>query len=420
MDRLIFHVDINSYFATMLQQENPNLRGKVVGVVKSAGRTCIIASSNEAKRVGIKTGCLLKDARKLALGIIVVPAQFDIMLSATRKLKKMFEDFSPSVDVFSLDEVFLDLTGCEKLFASPTEYAHKIQSRIREVIGEWVQCNVGISHNKLLAKLAGEMAPKGTVFHIDENNLDEILKIAKFRDVCGIGYRLEKRLSVLGAQHPYEINLLDDSTLLEYFGPHWAVELRKIGLGQETHFFTNPARTSWGRGATTEKDLPYQKSVGRTITGYKLCDDEEQIRRVLLNLLEEATHKLRAMDLSGRKIGISLSGHDQYWGDGKTLSYWVRHTDEIWKLLYDGMYRKWDRTFPVIKFGVWIGDCRPTSVIPQSFLPEWERRETKYTMIDKVNDRFGSFTLYPARLLGGPIIKPEVTGYLGDKVYLGL
>ena len=93
MKKIIFHVDINSYFATMLQQENPSLRGKIVGVVKGVGRSCIIASSNEAKKVGIKTGCVVKDAKKIAPGIVLVPANFDIMLSATRKLKNLFQEF---------------------------------------------------------------------------------------------------------------------------------------------------------------------------------------------------------------------------------------------------------------------------------------------------------------------------------------
>lgn len=453
MNPIIFHIDINSYFATMLQQENPALRGKAVGVVKSAGRSCIIASSNEAKKLGIKTGCVVNEAKQLCPGIILVPANFDIMLSATRKLKQIFEEFSPQVHVFSLDEAFLDLTGCEAIMSArhpehgyqPSEgsstvrftkaqsqmdfkvldpslvaqddiliaYAARMQARIKAVLGEWVQCNIGISHNKLLAKMAGEIGPKGSIRTIDASNLDSVLSSISFHDVCGVGRALEKKLALLGVSHPMQINLLDDKTLQIYFGPHWAKELRKIGLGMETHFF-------YSRGDGNPAKATYQKSVGRTITGYSLCDDEREIRRVLLNLLEEATHKLRKMDLSGRKIGISLHGRDQSWGDFKTLKYWVRHTSEIWDLLYGEMYQRWDRTFPIIKFGVWIGDCRPTSVTPQSFLPQWEKQEKIYGIVDKINDRYGSFTLMPATLLGGTVIRPEVTGYLGDKVYLGL
>ncbi len=408
MDRVIFHVDINSYFATMLQQENPALRGKVVGVIKGVGRSCIIASSNEAKKLGIKTGCVVKDAKVLAPNIILVPANFDLMLSATRKLKTLFETLSPSVDIFSLDEVFLDLTGCEMIYGTVESYAKHIQNRIKETLGEWVQCNVGISHNKLLAKMAGEIGAKGSVSFITEQNLDSILSTIDFKDVCGVGWGLSKKLGFLGVFHPYEINMLDDETLQTYFGPHWSKELRKIGRGEETHFFTH------------EKKVAHAQSVGRTITGYKLCDDEDQIRRVLLNLLEEATHKLRKMDLVGRKVGLSLWGHDRQWGEYKTLQYWVRHTDEIFDILYHGMYKKWQREFSVIKFGVWIGECKPTADIPLCWLQNWNKREKVYGVIDKVNDRFGNFTLMPASLLGGPIIKPEVTGYLGDKIYLGL
>src|SRR5258708_27057616 len=112
---MIFHVDINSYFATMVQQENPALRGKPVGIVKGKGRSCIIASSNEAKKYGIKTGCRVKEARLLYPNIILVPAAFDIFLSSTHKLKEIFTSLSPSVNIFSLDEAFLTMTGCEML-----------------------------------------------------------------------------------------------------------------------------------------------------------------------------------------------------------------------------------------------------------------------------------------------------------------
>ncbi len=414
MGRVIFHVDINSYFATMLQQENPMLRGRPVGVVKSEGRTCIIASSNEAKLLGIKTGTSKMDALTKAPHLTLVPAQFDIMLSATRRLKALFTSLAPNVHIFSLDEVFLDLTGCESVIRQQVGkydlifYGKFIQRTIQKQLGEWVQCNVGISHNKLLAKMAGEIAPKGSVYLITPDNLDEVLLKVTFKDVCGVGARLTRKLEYLNVFHPYQLNLLDDATLLASFGPHWASELRKIGRGEETHFFSHPRKTD------------FQQSVGRTITGYRLCDNEAQIKCTLLNLLEEATHKLRAMDLSGRKIGISLWGHSEYWGAHRTLRYWVRHTNEIFELLYDGMYKEWKRTFPVIKYGVWIGDCQPNAQLPQNLLPNWHRQEKLYSLIDQVNDRFGSFTLKPASFVGFDVIHPEVTGYLGDRIYLGL
>lgn len=400
------HVDINSYFATMLQQENPTLRGKPIGIIKSQGRTCLIATSKEAKKLGVGTGTYLADARLRIPNITLVPAQFDIMLAATHKLKALFTSFSPKVEIFSLDEAFLDLTGCESFAPNLETYGKEIQNRIQHTLGSWVTCNVGISHNKLLAKMAGEIAPKGSILTIDANNVDSVLSNVSFHDVCGIGHRLEKRLHALGITTPYMINLLDDETLGSQFGPFWSKELRLIGLGQETHFFTH------------QRTTPHMQSVGRTITGYHLSDNEEEIKRVLFNLLEEATYKVRAMNLAGRKIGISLWGHDGFWSDHRTLSYWVRHTTEIFPLLYEGMYQKWHRPFPIIKFGVWIGDLKPMAEIPLCWLPNWQKREKIYTMMDMVNNRFGGFTLRSATLTNNrDIIRPEVTGFLGDKIY---
>lgn len=397
----------------MLQQENPRLRGQSLGIIKDVGRTCVIAASNEAKKFGIKTGCSTKEAKLLCPQIIFIPVNFDLMLSATHKLKAVFNSLCPQIDIFSLDEAFLDMTGCEifmrqRMAPSPALFGVLIQKHIQETLGEWVQCNVGISHNKLLAKLASEIAPKGSVFEINEKNLIETLARVHFKDVCGVGYALEKRLGVLGVTTPYQINLLDDATLTEHFGKFWSKELRKIGNGEETHFLTHA------------KVVDHMQSVGRTITGYKLCDDEVQIRRILLNLLEEATYKLRRMNLSGRGVGLSLHGRHESWGKHITLKYYVRHTNEIFDLIYGRLYKHWKRTFPVIKFGVYIYSLKPTRDIPLSLLPKFQKNERLYETIDEINNRFGLFTLKPCSLLGGTVIRPEVTGFLGDKTFHGL
>jgi DNA polymerase-4 len=426
---LIFHVDINSYFATMMQQENPTLRGKPIGILKDVGRTCIIASSNEAKKQGVKTGCSLADAKRLCPTLITVPAKFNLYLSATRHLKEVFTSLCPDVRIFSLDEAFLHLTGCETFMQQrldntttllqretrslPHQFGRLIQAGIKAKLGSWVQCSVGISHNHLLAKMAGEIAPKGDVFEITSANLDTVLSQVSFADVCGVGYRLGARLEALGVTTPYMINLLDDQTLETYFGPFWSQELRKIGRGEETHFFTH------------EQTVSHMQSVGRTITGFKLTSDEAHICRVLLNLTEEVTYKLRRMALVGRTVSVFVSGSEESWGKTIRLKRYVCHTKEVFELIYHRLYRSWTREFPIIRFGVWVGELIPARDLPLSWLPETKKLEKVSTAIDAVNNRFGLFTLRPASLLSGSLtdtrlIRPEVTGYLGDRLYHGL
>lgn len=409
MERMIMHIDINSYFATLLQQENPGLRGSPVGVVKDHGRTCIIAASKEAKKLGISTGCSVKEAKKLSKNIILVPAHFGMMLSATKKLKRIFSQWSPSVDIFSLDEAFLDCTGCEGIVGSDiASYARRIQRHIALELGEWVTCNAGISSNKLLAKMAGEIAPKGSVMIIDGQNLDSVLARVSWKDVCGVGHALAKKLTHLGLFHPYDLHLIDDVTLREYFGPFWSKELRCISLGQETHFFSRP------------KSVSYQKSVGRTKTGFSLCNEREPIARMLRFLVEEVSYKLRKMDLLGKKISVSLSGNSRQWSQSMTSSFWVRNSSDIWDIVYTKFFSQWKGEFPVIRYGVWIGECVPASSTQLSLFPADRKKENVTQVVDAINEKFGRFCIYPARLFGPEKVHPEVTGYLGDKIYLGL
>lgn len=398
------HVDINSYFATLLQQENPHLRGRPVGVLKEAGRTCVIAASKEAKRYGVRTGCARSEAERLAPGIVFVPAPFAMCLASTKRLKTLFASLVPDYEIFSLDEVFLYVENCRCLYPDPLVLSRQIQERVKAGLGEWVTCNVGAGPNRFLAKMAGEIAPKGSVFEIHDGNLDSVLAGVSFADTCGIGFRLEKRLRRLGAATPYAIRLIATDDLEREFGPFWSVELRKMAWGQEPAFLE---RTG---------DQP-MKSVSRSITGYKLCNDEAAIRRVLYNLIEEVTYKARRLGMAGRYVAVGLSGDDQSWSRHLTLKRYVRHTNDLFDLLYHQLYGSWRRNFPVIRYWVGLGMLRAEAELPRPWFPQWQRQEQLTTALDSISEKYGLFTVKSGLLTQGPVIRPEVTGYLGDKQY---
>ncbi len=399
------HVDINSYFATLLQQENPALRGRPVGVLKEMGRTCVIAASKEAKTYGVKTGCSRSEAERLAQGIVFVAAPFDRCLAATKRLVQIFNSLVPNVEVFSLDEAFLDLRDCVRIYPDPHRLGREIQRRVKAELGDWVTCNVGLGPNRFLAKMSGEIAPKGSVSEINEQNRDEILASVSFDDVCGIGPRLGRRLNRLGANNPYLIRLIPNDDLEREFGPFWSVELRKMSLGQE------PAHLE------RVDDVQPMKSVSRSTTGYQLCQDEDAIKRVLYNLMEEVTYKTRRLGMSGRYAAIGLSGDDQSWFRHQTLKRYIRHTSDLFDLLYHQFYLSWQRSFPVIRYWVSLGMLKAETDTPQSWFPQWERNERLSQAMDQISDKYGLFTLRSGVLASQLIIRPEVTGYLGDKQY---
>jgi DNA polymerase-4 len=434
--KTIFHVDINSYFATLLQQENPFLRNKPIGVIKDAGRSCIIAASKEAKKYGVTTGSRAIEAKKLCPNIVLVPASFERYLDATKRLQRIFQSVSPDIYVYSLDEAFVDITHCRKhlfpveKYKTLSEIGTYIQQCIFDELGTTVTSNVGIGPNRLLAKLASEIAPKGSVLHISDSNKDSYLASVSFDEVCGIGYRLSKKLALLNVTTPYQIRFYSVEELKSYVGPYWARELLKIAYGEEPELLAR----------IDSPKKPYMQSVGRSITGYRAYHpkkDRSQIISILYNLSLEIIDKVRAMNVAGRHFSISLLGStkgfnnthvtgkwgDQakqylqrfpYWSNHITLKAPINHAQELQQHISQ-LFKEWPANFSVIKFSVRLSLLEPHH--QDQLLPSWHKQEKLQTALDSIHKKYGLFTMLPARIQKEHLIRPEVTGFLGDRTY---
>ncbi len=406
MNEIWLHIDVNAYFATLLQQEIPSLRGKPVGIVKEEGRTCLIATSKEAKKLGIKTGTRLKEALDICPKLVVAPARFGAYLAATKRLYQVFRSVSPDVEVFSLDEAFILWNPIRNLHPNPVTLGKLLQQRLYGELGEWVSCNVGIGANRLIAKMTGETSPKGSVVWTKAEDEAVLLARTSFADVCGVGRNLERQLQKLGVRVPYQLNFISDGDLQQVVGPFWAQELRKIGQGLE------PAMLARG-----DKSAELPKSVSRSITGWKACDDEAVIKATLYNLVLECIAKVRKMKLAGRFVAVSLWGEGQSWSKHLTLSHHTVHTKEMFELIYYNLYKVWRRDFRVIKFGVYLGMLTPMSQTMPELWESWQQTEKVETALTAINERYGLFTATSGILLKQARINPEVTGFFGDKHY---
>lgn len=405
MSKTILHIDINSYFATILQQENPYLRQKPIGVIKDTGRTCLIAASKEAKKAGILTGERKKDALLKCPELIVVPATFERYLDTTKRLQKIFNNISPSVIIYSLDEAFIDISDCRKfLYPDARVLAKKIQSSIKTELGSWVTCNIGIAKNKLLAKMASEVAQKGTISEINEDNEDALLATTKFSDVCGIGYRLSRKLAQFNIFYPYQIRFMTEVELTIIFGSFWARELLKIAYGEETHLLS-----------LTERKIEHMKSVGRSITGYRLYDDDNEIKSIIINLCLEIIHKIRKMKLHGRQVRLGLYGQNLSWSKHTTFKCPIDTNSEIIEKVNE-LYVCWKEKFKVIRFAVRISLLSPKN--QEQLLVNWQKNEFIQCALDDINEKYGMFSIHPASIPPTKdLIYPEVTGFLGDKIF---
>src|SRR3990167_545210 len=231
IERVILHVDLDSFFATVAQQTNPNLRAKPVGIIKAKGRSCIIAASKEAKKYNVKTGSDIFEAKKLCPSIILIPADFEKYEDISWRFIKICQGYSPICEVFSLDECFVDITDTEKLWGNAVSVALKIQERLASEIGDYLTCSVGISENRLLAKLASTQAKPDGIYYLDKKSIYEALDKADLTDVCGIGFGLYRCLQALGIGDFKTLRACSLKFLYKHFGPFWSEHLYNLVRG---------------------------------------------------------------------------------------------------------------------------------------------------------------------------------------------
>jgi len=404
MEPIILHVDLNSFFASVEQQANPVLQGKPIGILKAIGRTCVIACSNEAKTFGVKTGMSLSQVKTLCPQIILLPANFPQYAEITKKFIKLMDHYSDVVEAFSLDEVFLDVTYTAHLFGGPLLLAYDLQARLKQSLGDWMNCSIGIAKNKFLAKLASGIAPKKSVYVVTEANQSQLLAQAPFTEVCGIGFRLTQRLKTMGINSLPQILAAPDSVLQAEFGPFWAFQLKRLARGEDSSSLVTPSQ------------LADAQSVSRTYTLFKNTRDPIIIKALIRNLVEEVCFKLRRMGLVGRQFGLSLRGDGFSQSSYVTRKTFTADNGRVFEQIYT-IYKQLFWSYSVRFAGVWISLLTRKKYLPQPLFLNDQKQERILQTMDKINQTYGDYTIYPATLINQTIIRPEVNGFMGDKKF---
>ena len=403
IDRVILHVDLDSFFATAAQQANPGLRQKPVGIVKAKGRSCIIAASKEAKKYGVKTGSSVFDAKKLCPSIILVCAEFKKYEDITYRFIKICQQYSPICEVFSLDECFIDITDTEKLWGHALSIALDIQERLAGEIGDYLTCSVGIAENRLLAKLASTQAKPNGIYYLDQKSVFEALDKADLTDVCGIGLGLYRRLTSIGIGDFKTLRACSLNFLYKHFGSFWSEHLYNLARGIDNS------------AVIPTNKIPEAKSVGRTYTTHRNLYRKDEVERLMRNLCEEASEKARKMQLAGRYVGLAIRGDEQSFYGHKTLRSYISDGRTLFEICR-WIFNNW--TGKYVRFcGVTLSMLAPSKYRIIPLFPQDRQRENLTVAVDSINSQFGDYTIFPAQLLGTEIIRPEVTGFFGDKKF---
>jgi DNA polymerase-4 len=215
---VVLFIDMNSFFASCEQQENPMLRGKPIGVCGNHSNGVIIAPSIEAKLKGVKTGMRMPEARMLCPNIISVEPKSAIYRKFHIGIMNVLRSYSEDVIPKSIDEAVVNLTSYKLVYPDMDKLANQIKKDIKEKVGDWLQCSIGIAPNTFLAKLATDMQKPNGLVHINAQNIDEVLRNIELTDLPGIAERSAAKLKRAGIKTPYEMRHTSPQVLKKIMG----------------------------------------------------------------------------------------------------------------------------------------------------------------------------------------------------------
>jgi len=382
MERTILHIDMDAFFASVEQVVNPDLKGKPIIVSGSHARTVVLTASYEARAFGIRTGMTLPEAKRLCPNLIRVSAHNDRYADTCHRLLQIYERYTPIVEVFSVDEAFLDLTGSVRLFGSSETVAKMIKAAVGKQFG--LSSSIGIAPNKLLAKLAsGLKKPDGLVI-LKPYDISMVLEDLPIQQLCGIGPALEKQLKAMGIETCGQLGRASVELLTHHFGVI-GFRLHQMGQGLDS----TPVIPS--------DQAPEAKSIGHSMTLERDLSDLREIESVLFYLAEMVGQRARRESYLGRKITVTFR-----YSDFETFS----RQASLPKPTQDGLEifqaaRKILRCTR-LKQAIRLAGVSLSHLIKdpgQEVLFEGsKRRTTLLQTMDAINNRHGEFTLTWATL----------------------
>ena len=391
MRQTILHIDMNAFFASIEQQANPKLKGKPVIVGTGlASRGVVSTSSYETREYGVKSGMPIREALKLCPHAILVPVDVSKYESVSKKVMNIFFSYTPLVEVFSVDEAFLDVTGSLRLYGSVENIVTKIKEDIEREFG--VTCSVGLGSNKLLAKLASSMDKPDGFARIMEEDFPLLAAKLHVSELCGIGRGLTKSLEKLNIMTIKDRGECDKKILIDTYGI----------IGKTLHLM--------GLGKNPSPVLPYfhyedAKSMGHTITFAEDISDITIVKRTLFWLSDRVGRRLRKAKMRGKKVTTVIRYSDfTTISKGRTIVKYINDGHQIYRCGLEIMKSFLIPERDIRLVGISVSRLVKGISEPDLF-EDFDKRTRLLSAIDRINDRFGEFTVKSATLLGKHVRK---------------
>jgi len=372
------YIDLNSYFASIEQEVQPELRGRPVAVVPvMADTTCAIAASYEAKRFGVKTGTMISEAKQKCPDLVLVQARHTLYVEYHHKIIDCVERVMHVKRVNSIDEMVCELTGSMRAEDRAVQLANDVKRAIRTDVGDSLRCSIGIAPNDYLAKTASDMQKPDGLVILRKHELPDALYQLELRDLCGIGRKMYERCWKYGI---YTVEMLCNAS---------EQQLRDVWGGIEGERMFQRLRGM---------DVPYVETHKSTVGHSHVLEPELRTREgacgVMHRLLQKAAMRLRQYGLATGQLAIRLRYLDgRRWKDERDIT----PTQDVVQLT-SVMSSMLDLLPPdgiPLKVSLTLNKVAPFDAIPQ---PMFENvgpaRNALNDTLDAINKKYGKNTVY--------------------------
>lgn len=380
-DRAIILVDMDAFFASIEQHDHPELRGRPIGITNGPTGTCFITCSYEARQYGIKTGTRIKQALQLCPDVIQVPARPYRYAEVSTNIMSTLQSITPDIEVFSVDEAFLDITRCQGIYGSPLSVGKLVKNIIYDA-GK-VTCSVGISGDKTTAKYAAKQdKPDGLVIVPPWESRD-YLKDAPVTELCGISKGIGRYLGDRGV--------------------YACGDMQGLPIGELAKRFGNPGRRIWymAQGLDPEplqQTVPAPKSIGHGKVMPPNTKDQKTLKIYLHHMAEKVAARLRKHEFEAQHFFIGFLT-EQGWLAKKLKTQ--KPTDDSYRIkeLANGLLSHYWHGQSCSQVQITALDPKDKSHQLLLFDKYDIKRDQINSAMDQINERYGEFTLAPANLL---------------------
>lgn len=379
----ILHVDMDAFYASVTERDNPELKGKTV-VIGAGIRGVVLSANYEARKFGIKAAMPVFKAKALAPHAIFVPPDMARYQEVSENIMKIFNDVTPIVEPISLDEAFLDVTGAKRLLGEAIVIAQLIRKKVENQEG--ITCSVGIAHNKFIAKIASNFCKPNGVLEINPDKVLDFLHPLQAKQIWGVGPKTNEQLEKMGLLTIGDIANTPRGTLIRVLGQASGSSLYEL---------------AWGRDYRDVEIEQIEKSISASATFDADLDQSEEILTEFLRLTERSVERMRSNGFAASTVSIKVRFSDfKTITRSKTSDLPVSGTQEIFEIVKK-LYLALKIEGSLIRLvGVSLESLTPDTELQQLTLGARKRSWPELDKaVDRVKQRFGGGSVRPARLV---------------------